>query len=246
MNKKFEFVVETNRRQKSLHDFLGANKDVRTIGIISPENPMGVKLSQIENNKRVEKFKFYLHNNKIRYQRVKGRYNNREHSFLLFNVTVSELSFYGQVFDQESFIFGKFLDDDSGNIKFEYYQKEEGDVPYQMLDICDGFIRRDNAENFYTLISKNFKFKIPFSIFESIHNTVEYRKKTSKDYAKKYDYYMNRSLNENLTTQSRVIARSILYDVAWAPYEKRLEMIKEENDYMNEILRLSGCSETDK
>ena len=53
---------------------------------------------------------------------------------------------------------------------------------------------------------------------------------------------MERSLNENLTTQSRVLARSILYGAAWAPYDKREEMIKEEN----EILKLSGCSNVNK
>lgn len=247
-------LKETNRRQKSLHDFLGANNDIRTIGIISPENPMGVALTSQENNKRVEKFKSYLQNNKIRFQKVKGRYNTNkqtqqkkqdEHSFLLFNVTVDELKFYGYSFDQESFIFGRF-NDNSKKINFEYYQKEVGETPYQLLDKCDGFIRRDNADNFYTLLSKNFKFKIPFSIFESIvyniHNRVEYRKNTSSDYNRKYEFYMERSLNENLTTQSRVLARSILYGAAWAPYDKREEMIKEEN----EILRLSGCSNINK
>ena len=161
-------LKETNRRQKSLHDFLGANNDIRTIGIISPENPMGVALTPQENNKRVEKFKSYLQNNKIRFQKVKGRYNTNEqtqhkwqveHSFLLFNVTVDELKFYGYSFDQESFIFGRF-DDNFKKINFEYYQKEAGDISclINVMVLFDGIMLIIFTHCFLKILNSKFRF----------------------------------------------------------------------------------------
>ena len=74
--------INESRKTNSLKKFLGIDKTISTIGIISPENAMGKQFSTIENNKRVEKMKHILKNMLTPYKRVKGMYNQLEHSFI--------------------------------------------------------------------------------------------------------------------------------------------------------------------
>lgn len=44
-----EYINENSRAKKAIKSFLGRLKNIRTIGIMSPENPMGIQLSKEEN-----------------------------------------------------------------------------------------------------------------------------------------------------------------------------------------------------
>ena len=49
-----EYINENSRAKKAIKSFLGRLKNIRTIGIMSPENPMGIQLSKEENQDREE------------------------------------------------------------------------------------------------------------------------------------------------------------------------------------------------
>ena len=135
-------LVETKRVNKSISDFLGADKTIANIGIISPENPMGVSTTEKENKERIKRFEKLLKNVHGRYQRVKGMYNQLEHSYIIFNTTVDDMKWYGKLFQQQSFIFGIFTEENGKPIiDFSYYGRISPDEEYEKEDEVKGFVK---------------------------------------------------------------------------------------------------------
>ena len=151
-------LTETTRRQKAEQRFLNGTF-VKTIGIISPENPMGKKVESEENSKYINRFKDYMKNTNTKYFPVKGKYGNVEQSYMLFNITLEDLKLWASAFKQQSFIYGIVND---GKIHFQYYQMNNKNI-YALYDEVDGFIERNEFEDFYSATSRHFKFQIPFS-----------------------------------------------------------------------------------
>ena len=61
----------------------------------------------------------------------------------------------------------------------EYWEKEDTKRPYDgvrndyvLKDTCDSYTDRTGADDYYTILGNNFKFSIPFSIFESIDRRI--------------------------------------------------------------------------
>jgi hypothetical protein len=84
----------------------GLNPSVKTIGIITAENPMGEKLSRDENKKLNNKLKDHLGRGAYGYFQIKGRYNSMEHPFIVQNIKRKELLELGRQFRQDSVIYG--------------------------------------------------------------------------------------------------------------------------------------------
>lgn len=228
-------TINESRKTNSLKKFLGIDKTISTIGIISPENAMGKQFSNIENNKRVERMKHMLKNMLTPYKRVKGMYNQLEHSFMLFNITVNDLKYIGHIFDQQSFIFGKFLEDklEHPKIMFEYYEKTDKS-DYVLSDKYEGYVKVDGSD-YFTALTPNFKFTIPFSVLMNecyiLDRKVNYRKKQSLEYINTYAFYFSRLLDESLTPKARIISRSHLYGNGWASFENRKQMLEDEEQF---------------
>ena len=84
-----EYINENSRAKKAIKSFLGRLKNIRTIGIMSPENPMGIQSSKEENQNLRSKFEGILKQGNIKYYKLKGMYGNLEHSYFLYNVDLS-------------------------------------------------------------------------------------------------------------------------------------------------------------
>lgn len=169
-NHVYESVLSENSQTRFKKAMYGVLPNVKSFVIITPENPMGEMMSKKENMKRIADFKKYLKDGKYKYIRVKGKYDNKENPFVVFNVSVSGAKKIGNQYNRESFIYAKNKNEKQKekNVLFEYYQKDKN-KPYKKLDEIDYFDFKDDAEDFFTRL-KSWKFNIPFSIFEEIIN----------------------------------------------------------------------------
>jgi hypothetical protein len=151
-----------NTRVKSA--MIGINPDVYSIGIITSDNPMSIHLSQKDNLKRREKFKQYLKDGRFEYIQLSyGMYGNKEKPFLIFNVTIEDLIKSGVLFEQESFIYGE---KKTEGMVF-YYYSQTGDGNFNLKDKSEKITSTSEADDFFTR-QKDWKFNIPFSIFEGM------------------------------------------------------------------------------
>lgn len=197
---------ETKRSVKAVKALNGEYGFVKSIVIVSPENPINQKFTRAVNMSRMKDLKSYLKDNKIIYARIKGKYHTdedsplSEHSLMIFNITIDKAKEIAGRYSQESFIF---CDYKGKTPKFQYWELNS-DVKEKILkQIKDGEIDiedyeienkrayqldpsmvqgkykdANNFDNFYTKIRKKFKFQIPF--FESYNNAI--LKRAMKNY----------------------------------------------------------------
>lgn len=205
---------ETTRRQKLKFALNNANLYVNTLGIITPENPMGEKSTEHENAELRGKFKAYCKKAKYVVTPVRGSYGNPERSYILSNIELNDLMQIADMFMQESFIYAK--RDSSGRLTFLYYKRPAKDKPCVLVDYQNRIDNQQDAQDFFTRIG-DFKFNIPFPIFnESLNKCVL---DTQEMYESSYYYsdweaYRDKSLEDKRTFRSRMEARASLI----APY----------------------------
>lgn len=176
-----EFINENSRAKKAIKSFLGRLKNIRTIGIMSPENPMGIQSSKEENQNLRSKFEGILKQGNIKYYKLKGMYGNLEHSYFLYNVDLEFLKKYCATdeFNQESFFFCKTKYNEetrkTGCI-FEYYKKKEHGS-HKLVETTETYLDVTAEKDFYTQITKAFKFQIAMKEFGNLEeNMVDYNK----------------------------------------------------------------------
>lgn len=153
-------IEETTRRQKAQSAIVGKNQNVRTLAILSAENPMGKKASEEENKEKREKLETYLNNANYAWFRIKGKYGNKEKSHIIYNISLEDAKTIGEMFQQESIIFVN-MSDGEGKISYQYWETD-GVNPYKMTHERNEIIRRDEADDFYSTICRAFKFQVPF------------------------------------------------------------------------------------
>jgi hypothetical protein len=142
---------------------LGKDPKIKQFVIGTPENPMGQQLSSKENKIRCNEFESEMNELHIPFIKIVGSYGNKENSYILPNLhtDIAKEIFGYDGYDQESFIVGE---SNADGVDFYYWQKNEGDSPYKLLDAERGITMMDDAEDFFSS-KKSWKFKIDFSIF---------------------------------------------------------------------------------
>ena len=87
---------------------------------------------------------------------VKGQYEGKENSYIIYNISLDNALYLGRESGQESIIFIE-----GGHCQ---YWEQKGDGKYQMTHERDMHQRLDmsNADDYYTQLSRAFKFQIPF------------------------------------------------------------------------------------
>lgn len=124
--RKLLSMKESNQVKKAV---CNANKRIKTFAIFTAENPINydrcndetlpstVVLSRQENNERMQSLKDTLKSGRLNYDdsvdkwfnysKVIGNYGgSKEHSLIVYNITLSEVKDLCKVFNQESFIYG--------------------------------------------------------------------------------------------------------------------------------------------
>jgi len=144
----------------------GIVPSIRTVGIVTAENPMGQPLGDKENKALNDQLEGELRRgNFFGYHRVTGKYNVIEHPFLIPNIQRDDLLKLGTAFKQKAVIYGESNRPQSGYAKmsFEYWGDRESEAePFKKSSERDVFVSVDpKVDNFYTEV-RGRKFVIPF------------------------------------------------------------------------------------
>jgi hypothetical protein len=157
-------ILKENTQTRIKEIMTGINTGVKSFCIITSENPMGQKLSNKENIKKVDSLKDYLRLGLFKYLRAKGKYGSNENPFIIININLEEAKNIGNKFNQESFIFAYNKND---KVIFEYWKKENNN--YKKLDEIDHFKNVSKEQDDFYTSTKSWKINIPFSIFEDVN-----------------------------------------------------------------------------
>ena len=146
---------------------------------------------------------------KTPYYKVKGKYDNVEQSFIIYNISLEEAKSLAKTGKQQSFIFGK---NEDGVLTFEFWANaSKNDYKYVKVDERDNFnILDDEAENYYSQISKDFKFSIPFEQFEVSQDELVEKYINSGLTEDEINFYIEESMNDTYNNKYRTNCRTRL------------------------------------
>ena len=168
----------------------GKNDLIKTWGIITAENPIGLDFPSEVNSNRDRDLRASLAQSNQEYIKVKGQYGNPENSLFIINPSLKDMEKIASKYGQESFIFAVNTPDEEGfSFDAGYYEMNVDDtkkdkwkdkfkedpsynipttVPYKKSITKNRIINQKDADDLFTSIStrgKKLKFQIPF--FES-------------------------------------------------------------------------------
>lgn len=191
---------------------------IKTFAILTAENPDKQSLSKEDNYWRNVNLKNQLSFNELRqlekelalgahpYYKVKGMFDNVEHSFLIYNISLEDAKKLSSHNEQQSFIYGR---NEGGKLIFEFWaNKSKNGYSYQLLDKKDMYLRVDNAENYYTQIARDFKINIPFDKFEWSEEDLE---EWLSNKACDVDKLINECLSDSINGKTKYMNRVSLY-----------------------------------
>lgn len=145
---------------------------------------------------------------KTPYYKAKGKYGDKEQSLIIYNISFNEAYRLAQLGGQQSFIWGT---NDNGILKFEFWanaSKTEGKYIYKKVDERDKFNILDNdVEDYYTQISRDFKFNIPFEQFEVSQDELIERYNNSGLNDDEIDYFINESMDDDYNEKYKLNCR---------------------------------------
>lgn len=216
------YLSETDRKSKATQLFKEPGKSrIKTFAIFTAENPNAIPVSRAKNkelNKSLKKtlgdlMTDILNRGMFHYYKVKGKYGSVEHSFLVYNLSVNSAKQLCEDFCQESFIFGINHGD---HLSFQFWRNTgKNGYHYVMVDEKDLFIDSTDADQDYTQISRDFKFTIPFEIFELANESLleYYDKKCSlyEQYKDELDSYINICTDEFRTGKFQYEIRNFMF-----------------------------------
>lgn len=143
----------------------GIRKSIKTIAILTAENPHGEPASKQYNRDANDELEGFLTTGRFGYRKIKGSYGSRENSFIVNNISINTAISIGEKFEQDSIVFGEVTDGASDGFYMSF--KMIGTDPTKpqefgkVLGENDVFVNRNEAEDFYSEIGGR-KFVIPF------------------------------------------------------------------------------------
>lgn len=172
---------------------------IRTFGIITPENPMSKETSSEENNKFHVAFKKLIGQMHIQYIKQLGSFGNKEHSYVLVNVSLKDMVYLGNKFHQQSFFFGKVTQDGS---EISYYERSGEDSDYKLIETSKKVINAKDFDDFFSHHG-DFKYSIDLDYFKegfnSMPNVVD-------------EEALDEALDDSYTMKYRIGRRALAYN----------------------------------
>lgn len=207
VDKKYKDVIAAQNA------VLGKLDNIRTLCIMSPQNPLGVKSTNKDNRKNKKSFERFLKNGFYAYHKVLGKYNQYEESYFLYNISLEDAKRLNLEYMQESFIF---MTNKNGRLTFYAYKynAENGDPHYELKGSTDESIyNMKDADNFFTKIGNKFKFNIPFddSVFETMLSFVDKYNMVLENNKNDYMSLLDDILDDSKTGNSKYMSRMLLY-----------------------------------
>lgn len=160
--KDFENVFKKGKR--------GFNA-IKTIVVFTSENPDSQQMSSQFNKKAKKSLLYDIKQGGYAFVPAIGQFGNAEHPYAVFNMSLDTAKMLNGKYQQTSFIYSQLNND--GSIHSEYWEKDDESSPYDsktndyiMKDQCNEWKDMVDADDYFTIVGKKFKYSIPFSIFE--------------------------------------------------------------------------------
>lgn len=171
--------VEESKYSKAATAMRGLRPSIKTIAILTAENPRNVIMSKEFNSKANSQLRDDLSGLKLGYRPTKGSYTSledkkkskvptvEENSFIVNNISMESAIKLGTKYEQESIIYaetGNVAEDGSIAMTFRLIGTDKNKPEDYRKNIAtpqNVFINRNNEEEFYSRIG-NRKFMIPF------------------------------------------------------------------------------------
>lgn len=189
----------------------GLVPQVKTMAIITAENPYGQQADSITNLEANKKLEEILRKMNLGFTKVKGKYGGEENSYFVPNIRKDEALGLGKKFEQESIIFGQKIEEEGKDgIRFQmiYTDERMGEVIGQR----DIFVGMEGEDDFYSEV-KGRKFQIPFfddemdnASFKPQSGVIQKEGIDEKTY-KLINDSITKSLNEENTAKSAWVNR---------------------------------------
>lgn len=192
------------RLKKAL--FGDASGKIKTFAVMTPENPDAKTIPAEKNNKLLALFKVYLKQMHIQYIPIEGSFGAKEHSFMLFNLSLEDAKFLAKKFGQLSFFYGntKTVEETSKERNtlsdIGYYEKRKD--KYELIDTVNKVVDATDFEDFFSRHG-NFKYNFDLDYFkESLENIKDIKDTKS----------LKESLDDSYTLKHRFHCRALAYN----------------------------------
>lgn len=207
INKKYKEIISV---QKSV---LGELDNVRTLCIMSPQNPLGNKDTNRNNRANKKKFEKYLKDGFYAFHKVLEKYGQYEDSYFVYNISLNDAKQLNLEYMQDSFIF---MENNKRNLVFSAYKYRDvnGEKFYEHTGTVSGHItNRKDTTDLFTKIGKKFKFGIPFdsSVFEDIVTFVDNYNSILENNRNDYSTLLDEILDDTKTGHAKYTRRVLLY-----------------------------------
>ena len=191
---------ETLRGQQAQQAIQGTNRRVRTVAVISAENPAGNTMGEEHNRQAMDKLEKELAVGHYKYFK-KGV----ENPVMIYNISVEDALDLCCRYNQESVIFVDMQND--GEVTYQYWQGGDNHSPLKLRHEEHEIPDATDKEHYYTRISEKFKFGMPF--LEHIRKINDELSLRDNDMA--VDRLITESLEPNRTGKSKYFKRGVLY-----------------------------------
>jgi len=208
---------------------LGLVPTIDTLGILTAQNPGGVRSTPAENKEANKNLMGDLITSNYGVIPIEGSYGGPENSFLIPNMTKADAIELGIKYGQEAVIWGLKVSEKNSEpfFRFEYI---EGDTTVQTRDVSLGSSSAQEREDFYSA-KKGRKFWIPFfddayegAKFTQGNRTISFTPDDLtgdpkiESLVRKINKHVELSLQESRTPKSRWHHRRLIKE-----YKKRLD-----------------------
>lgn len=112
----------------------GKLANLKSFAILTSDNPMGKKLSPSENAANYESLMKDLKLGSFIYFPVKGKYNDIEHSVIIYNISLDDAVYLGDTYNQESIIYC-IPDIQNSSVHYEYWERSGEGKPLRRMNI---------------------------------------------------------------------------------------------------------------
>jgi len=147
LNEWNKFILkESSQLGDIMRTLSGKRQNVRSIGIMTPENPNAQDTPERANDCLVEDFMRKLREMNLGFRKIRGKFGNRERSFIIPNISRKEMVSLANMYVQEAVIWGSLQD---GRMVYEYI--EDGRT-IQKRDVVLSGSDIDSKTDFYSQV----------------------------------------------------------------------------------------------
>jgi len=201
-------------------------KRVRTLLIMSAENPMGnfeipennpnPVCTAVSNKERTDIYAAMLRKHQFCCFPAKGKCGNLEYSFIVYNIALDDAMRLGRYFDQRDIIFGEVVEE--GKVALSLYRKDESEFAnakdktrnYRHKRTAEASLPVDSAASDHCAAADNTLQNI-VSGMAFVNSLVEERSRKHWSYATRYNRNLKASISDNYTPWGRRQRRADLW-----------------------------------